>query len=95
MSTSGAQGSELESSGIGSRDGEGAGDHDEPYQVGRRPRADSPFPFTPQQFARLLMLRGRIADGAYADDKAGRSRQSRRCKTRIAASSGSTSESAS
>ena len=43
-------------------DGPGAGDHDEPYQFGRRPRAIAPFPFTERQYARLLVLRSRVAD---------------------------------
>jgi hypothetical protein len=43
-------------------DGPGAGDHDEPYRFGRRPRASAPFPFTERQYARLLVLRSRIAE---------------------------------
>jgi hypothetical protein len=43
-------------------DGTGAGDHDEPYRFGRRPTARAPFPFTERQFARLLILRGRLRD---------------------------------
>ena len=43
-------------------DGTGAGDHDEPYRFGRRPNARAPYPFTERQFARLLILRGRIRD---------------------------------
>ena len=93
MSTSGAEDRKVECG--GSRDGEGAGDHDEPYQLGRRPQASAPFPFTHQQYGHLLILRGRIADGAFADDKPGRRRQSRRCNARMSASSGATSESAS
>jgi hypothetical protein len=46
----------------GSLDGSGAGDHDADYQFGRRPNATAPFPFTPIQYARLLMLRGRVRD---------------------------------
>jgi hypothetical protein len=44
----------------GSRDGQGAGDHDLPYSFGRRPTCRAPFPFTERQFARLLILRSRI-----------------------------------
>jgi hypothetical protein len=55
-------------SGLGSRDGQGAGDHDQPYNFGRRPRAAAPFPFTTQQYARLLALRGRVADGLIGQD---------------------------
>jgi hypothetical protein len=40
----------------------GAGDHDEPYRFGRRPNARAPYPFTERQFARLLILRGRLRD---------------------------------
>ena len=47
----------------GSKDGRGCADHDEPYTLGRRPRGVAPFPFTTRQYARLLALRGRIADG--------------------------------
>jgi hypothetical protein len=47
-------------------DGPGAGDHDEPYRFGRRPRACAPFPFTERQYARLLVLRGRVGDRRVA-----------------------------
>jgi hypothetical protein len=43
----------------GTLDGSGAGDHDEPYQFGRRPNARAPFPFTERQYARLLVFRSR------------------------------------
>ena len=45
---------------IGSLDGNGAGDNHQPYSFGRRPRSASPFPFTPRQYMRLLMLRSRL-----------------------------------
>lgn len=45
---------------IGSKDGDGAGDHDQPYRFGRRPTYAAPFPFTTRQFARLLILRSKI-----------------------------------
>jgi hypothetical protein len=45
-----------------SRDGDGAGDHDEPYRFGRRPSARWSYPFTERQYARLLILRGRTRD---------------------------------
>jgi hypothetical protein len=48
--------------GFGSKDGSGAGDHDQPYQFGRRPRAAAPWPFTERQYAHLLVLRGRVQD---------------------------------
>ncbi len=43
-------------------DGPGAGDHDEPYRFGRRPRASAPFPFTERQFARLLVFRSDVSE---------------------------------
>ena len=46
----------------GSLDGQGAADHDQPYRFGFRPRASAPYPFNTRQFARLLVLRGRIQD---------------------------------
>jgi hypothetical protein len=52
----------------GSHDGIGAGDHDLPYRFGCRPTVRWPFPFTPKQFCRLLILRGRVLDGEYAAD---------------------------
>ena len=47
---------------LGSRDGNGAGDHDQPYRFGIRPRASAPYPFNTRQYARLLVLRGRMRD---------------------------------
>jgi hypothetical protein len=52
----------------GSKDGRGSADHDQPYAFGRRPRGVAPFPFTTRQYARLLALRGRIADGLHGVD---------------------------
>ena len=46
----------------GSKDGTGAGDNDQPYVFGRRPRAIAPWPFTERQYARLLVLRGRFQE---------------------------------
>jgi hypothetical protein len=48
----------------GSKDGDTAADHDEPYRFGRRPNARAPYPFTERQYARLLILRSRV----QADD---------------------------
>jgi hypothetical protein len=48
----------------GSLDGHGAADHDQPYRFGFRPRASAPYPFNTRQYARLLVLRGRIQDHA-------------------------------
>jgi hypothetical protein len=54
------------------QDGTGAGDHDEPYRFGRRPRASAPFPFSTLQYVRLLVLRSCIQAGLTApDDLAG------------------------
>ena len=36
--------------------------HDEAYVFGRHPSTRAPFPFTPRQFARLLVLQGRVQD---------------------------------
>jgi hypothetical protein len=47
---------------VGTHDGSGAGDCDEPYRFGRRPSASAPFPFTERQYARLLLLRSRVHD---------------------------------
>ena len=52
----------------GSRDGSGAGDHDLPYQFGRRPHAEAPFPFTERQYCKLLVLRGRVAEAGDTQD---------------------------
>jgi hypothetical protein len=49
-------------------DGDGAGDHDEPYRFGRRPNARWPYPFTERQYARLLILRGRVRDNLDCTD---------------------------
>jgi hypothetical protein len=51
-----------------SLDGIGAADHDNPYTFGRLPRALAPFPFSTRQFARLLVLRGGVRAGLFADD---------------------------
>lgn len=47
----------------GTKDGSTAGDRDQPYRFGVRPTAKAPFPFTERQYARLLILRGRVQDG--------------------------------
>jgi len=52
----------------GSRDGDGAADHDQPFRFGCRPRADVPYPFSTRQYVRLLVLRGRIQDGLFGSD---------------------------
>jgi hypothetical protein len=47
---------------IGSLDGDGEGDHDEPYRFGWRPRASEPYPFSTRQYARLLAFRSRLEE---------------------------------
>jgi hypothetical protein len=44
----------------GSFDGQGGGDHDKPYAFGRLPSSAAPFPFTTREFARLLIVHGRV-----------------------------------
>jgi uncharacterized Fe-S cluster-containing radical SAM superfamily enzyme len=53
---------------VGSLDGLGAGDHDQPYRFGSRPRATVPYPFSTREYVRLLVLRGRVQDGLVAID---------------------------
>jgi hypothetical protein len=53
----------------GTQDGSGAGDHDQHYRFGWKPRASVPYPFSPRQYSRLLVLRGLVRDGlSGADD---------------------------
>jgi hypothetical protein len=52
---------------IGTRDDVGAGDHDQPFRFGRRPRASAPYPFNTRQYARLLVLRSRLHAGLTGD----------------------------
>ena len=52
----------------GSQEGRGAGDHDLPYRFGWRPRTTAPYPFSTQEFARLLVLRSCIQAGLTASD---------------------------
>jgi hypothetical protein len=54
----------------GSLDGDGAGDHDEQYRFGGRPRASVPYPFSTRQFARLLIFRSRLQDQLCEDGEA-------------------------
>ena len=55
---------------IGTKDGDSAGDNDQPYRFGRRPNVRAPYPFTERQFARLLILRGRLHAAESLDDLA-------------------------
>jgi hypothetical protein len=54
----------------GSLDGSGTADHDQPYRFGRRPSASAPYPFSTRQYARLLVLRGRVQDREFEADGA-------------------------
>jgi len=54
----------------GTKDGDSAADHDEPYRYGQRPSAKAPYPFTERQYARLLILRGRTRAVERTDDRA-------------------------
>jgi hypothetical protein len=56
---------------VGTHDGLGAGDHDEPYRFGRLPRAGEPYPFSTRQYVRMLVLRGRVQDGDVSEDDIG------------------------
>lgn len=67
-----AQGTSPGSGGTGSKDGAGAGDRDRSYIFGRRPTVEAPSPFNSRELARLLVLRGRLQDGAFKDDRLGR-----------------------
>jgi hypothetical protein len=68
LPTSSASDLSPAAAGPGTKDGRGGGDHDQPYTFGRRPRADTPFPFRTEQYGRLLALRGCMADGLFGSD---------------------------
>ncbi len=53
---------------ISTRGGTGAGDHDQPYVFGRRPRSNATGPFTTRQYLHLLVLRSRVEAGLFAAD---------------------------
>jgi len=54
---------------VGSKDGDSAADNDQPYRFGRRPSTRAPYPFTERQYARLLILRGRIQATDTLEDR--------------------------
>ena len=60
----------LPATGAGTKDGSGAGDHDQPYVFGRRPRAVAPWPFTERQYVRLLLMRSRVHEAAPLERRA-------------------------
>lgn len=72
---------------VGTLDGTGAGDHDQPYYFGRRPRSSVPYPFNTRQYARLLILRSRIRDKPLSPDHASQGEVDRRfaCPPRLQA----------
>jgi hypothetical protein len=53
---------------VGSLDGAGAADHDQPYRFGRRPSAGVPYPFSTREYMHLLVLRGRVQDRLVGAD---------------------------
>jgi hypothetical protein len=46
--------------GLGTKDGVGSMDNDQPFVFGNKPTVTWPTPFTHHEFARLLVLRGRV-----------------------------------
>jgi hypothetical protein len=54
---------------VATKDGCVTGDHDSSYRFGRRPNARAPFPFNERQFARLLILRGKMQDAPSDQDR--------------------------
>jgi hypothetical protein len=44
----------------GSKDGTGGADHDQPYQFGHKSTVAWTHPFSDVEFARLLIVRGRL-----------------------------------
>jgi hypothetical protein len=54
--------------GCGTKDGSSASDNDQPFRYGLRPTAKAPFPFTERQFARLLILRGRVQEDSSRNE---------------------------
>ena len=65
----------------GSLDGDGAGDHDQAYRFGWRPRASAPYPraplqrgFNTRQFIRLLVMRSHLHDRLVHEDGAAANR---------------------
>lgn len=50
----------------GTRDGKGAGDHDEPFTFDQRPTVMYPQPFTQHQMARLMIIRSRVQEDKAA-----------------------------
>ena len=55
---------------VGSFDGDGTGDHDQPFIFGALPSVVRPHPFNTVQYARLLLLRSRWQDGLVTGDGA-------------------------
>jgi hypothetical protein len=70
METTNLREATTATTGTGSRDGLGAADHDLPYRFGSHPSSRWTYPFTARQYCRLLLLRGRLQDGEFDDDRA-------------------------
>ena len=51
---------------VGTRDGIGSADHDQPYVFGRRPSSVAPYPFSTRQYVRMLVMRSRLAEKSLA-----------------------------
>jgi hypothetical protein len=56
---------------LGSPDGDGAGDHDQPYRFAWWPRANVSYPVNSRQYARLLVFRCRLQDRMAREVEAG------------------------
>jgi hypothetical protein len=54
---------------VGTHDGLGSGDHDQPYVFGRLPSSAVPFPFSTRQYVRLLLMRSRLGETSLASRK--------------------------
>ena len=61
---------------LGSLDGAGAGDHDQPYRFAWWPRASVSYPVNSRQYARLLLFRSRLQDRMAGEVEAGGSPRS-------------------
>jgi hypothetical protein len=44
------------------------GDHDLPFQFGRKPRSSATYPFSTSEYVHLLVLRSRVQAGLFAAD---------------------------
>ena len=67
----------------GTKDGHGASDHDCPYEYHHDPRAHAPAPFQLREYARLLILRGRVQERLFGADESGEVRLPLRSPSRV------------